>query len=53
MDAAAGETFVVERVAGAFPGLRATGMAVSATFAFPAWGRSLEAGCCQEDGSGH
>jgi ribulose 1,5-bisphosphate synthetase/thiazole synthase len=32
MDAAAGEMFVVERVAEAFPGLRVTGMAVCATF---------------------
>lgn len=32
MDAAAGETFVVERVAEAFPGLWLTGMAVFATF---------------------
>jgi sulfide-dependent adenosine diphosphate thiazole synthase len=42
MDAAAGETFVVERVAEAFPGLWVTGMAVSATFGGH---RCLEA-CC-------
>ncbi|MGB9619453.1 MAG: sulfide-dependent adenosine diphosphate thiazole synthase, partial [Armatimonadota bacterium] len=38
MDAAAGETFVVERVAEAFPGLWVTGMAVSATFSGPRMG---------------
>jgi thiazole biosynthesis enzyme len=38
MDAAAGEAFVVERVAEAFPGLWVTGMAVSATFGGPRMG---------------
>jgi thiamine thiazole synthase len=38
MDATAGETFVVERVAEAFPGLWVTGMAVSATFGGPRMG---------------
>jgi len=38
MDAAAGERFVVERVAEAFPGLRVTGMAVCATFGGPRMG---------------
>jgi ribulose 1,5-bisphosphate synthetase/thiazole synthase len=51
MDAAAGEMFVVERVAEAFPGLRVTGMAVCATFGVPRRGRSWEACCCKENGS--
>ncbi len=38
MNAAAGEAFVVERVAEAFPGLWVTGMAVSATFGGPRMG---------------
>ncbi len=38
MDAAAGEAFVVERVAEVFPGLWVTGMAVSATFGGPRMG---------------
>lgn len=38
MDATAGEAFVVERVAEAFPGLWVTGMAVCATFGGPRMG---------------
>ena len=38
MDATAGEAFVVERVAEAYPGLWATGMAVCATFGGPRMG---------------
>ena len=38
MDAAAGEAFVVQRVAEAFPGLWVTGMAVCATFGGPRMG---------------
>lgn len=38
MDAAAGEAFVVKRVAEAFPGLWVTGMAVCATFGGPRMG---------------
>jgi ribulose 1,5-bisphosphate synthetase/thiazole synthase len=38
MDATAGEGFVVERVAEAYPGLWVTGMAVCATFGGPRMG---------------
>ena len=38
MDATAGEAFVVERVAEAYPGLWVTGMAVCATFGGPRMG---------------
>lgn len=38
MDAAAGETFVVERVAEVYPGLWVTGMSVCATFGGPRMG---------------
>ena len=41
MDAAAGEMFVVERVAEALPGLRVARMAVCATFGSPLIGPIL------------
>jgi thiamine thiazole synthase len=46
MDAAASEAFVVERVAEAYPGLWATGMAVCATFGGPRIGPIFGGECC-------